>query len=300
MRQRTKKLTDPIAMSRLAPEPRGAVGYGFAQRLARMLKLCELGILSEACQNAHSSIGNNKLKRIATYGICGEPGVDPAAVGIDVVLELPQRTKQTFNKSARHIARACGILRAFGPLIPERLIVGLRVVTKKGENACNVINPVTGDGAVIECLIHHADKTRFERHGPICVWQEAASHSQFDQRSNSSRFSDADVADLGKSARDSLPKQIISILKAALNITCRLHAVLANPPKLYSAIQHKPYIQDTPSDIGRALDWLSDRMNQSRLMQYWRENVICATGKGQNSKFYFGRNEGVPYAASPD
>ncbi|WP_085421384.1 hypothetical protein [Xaviernesmea oryzae] len=292
MRQRTKKLTNPIAMSRLAPEPRGAVGYGFSQRLARMLKLCELGVLSEACQNAHSSIGNNKLKRIATYSIGGKPGIDPAAMGIDVVQELPQRTKKTFNKFSRHIARGGGILRAFGPLIPERLILGLRVVTEQGKNARNIVNPVTGDGAVVECMIHHADETRFERHGPICVWQEAASHGQFNQRTNSSRFSDADVAGLRKSARDSLPKQIISVLKAALNITCRLHAVLANPPILYFAMQHKPDPQDTTGDTGRALDWLSDRMNQSKLMQYWRENTASATGKGPNSRFYCGRNEG--------
>ncbi|RKE79917.1 hypothetical protein [Rhizobium sp. AG855] len=291
MRQRTKKLTDPIAMSRLAPEPRGAVGYGFTQRLARMLKLCELGVLSEACQNTPSSIGNNKLKRIATYCIGGKPGVNPAAMGIDVVLELPQRTKKTFNKSSRNIARGCGILRAFGPLIPERLIVGLRVVTEQGENARDVINPVTGNGAVIQCLIHHPDETRFERHGSICVWQEAASHGQFNQRTNSSRFSDADVAGLWKSARDSLPKQIISILKAALNVTCRLHAVLANPPMLFFATQHNPDPHATTGDTGRALDQPSDRMNQSTLMQYWRENAPCATGKGQNTRFYCGRNE---------
>ncbi len=291
MRQRTKKLTDPIAMSRLAREPRGAVGYGLAQRLARMLELSELRVLFEAGQNSHTSIGNDELKRIATYSVGGKPAIDPAAMGIDVVLELPQRTKKALNKSSRHITRGCGILGALGPLIPERLIAGLRVVTEQGENARNVVDPVTGDGAVIECLIHHADETRFERHGPICVWQETASHGQFNQRTNSSRFSDVNVAGLRKSARDSLPKQIISILKAALNITRRPHAVLANPLMLYSATQHKPDPHTTTGDTGRALDRLSDRMNQSKLIQYWRENAACATGKGQNSRFYCGRNE---------
>ncbi|PDT43819.1 hypothetical protein CO661_32915 [Sinorhizobium fredii] len=291
MRQRTKKLTDSIAMSRFAPEPRGAVRYGFAERLARMLKLCELGVLSEACQNAHSSISNNKLKRSATYSIGGKPGIDLAAMDIDVVLELPQRTKKTFNKSSRYIVGRCGIFGAFGPLIPERLILGLRVVTEQGENARDVVYPVASDNAVIERLIHHADETRFERYGPICVWQEAASHGQFNQRTNSSRFSDTNIACLRKSARDSLPKQIISILKAALNITCRLHAALANPPMLYSAKQHKPSAQATIGGTGHALDWLSDRVNQSKLMQYWRENAACATEKGPNSRVYCGRNE---------
>jgi hypothetical protein len=245
MRQRTKKLTDPIPMSRLAPEPRGAVGYGFAQRLAGMFKLSELCVLSETGQNAHSSIGDDKFKRIAAHGVGGKSGVDPTAVGIDVVLQFSQCAKKFFNKSSRHIVRCCGIFSVFGPLLPERLIAGLRIVTKQWENARDVVDPVAGDRAFIERAIYHSDETRVERDSAISVWQEAAGHGQLDQRTNSSRFSDADTSCLRKSAGDGLPEQIVSILKAALNFACRLHAVLANP--YCSVLQHNPITAPRPS-----------------------------------------------------
>ncbi|WP_018240692.1 hypothetical protein [Ensifer sp. BR816] len=285
MRQRPKKLTDPIAMSRLAPEPGGPVGYGFAERLARMLKFCELGVLSEACQYAHPCVGNDKLKRVATYSVRDKTGVDPAAVVIDIVLQFSQCPKKSFDKSSRHIVRRC-VLRVFGPLIPERLIAGLRIVAEQWENPRDFVDTAAGNGTLIERLIHHAYETRFERYGAISVWQEASGHGQFNQRTNSSRFSNADTPCLGKPARDSLPKQIISIFKTALNIACPLHAVLGNPPMLYSAIQHYPDILITTGDTESALAWQADRMNQFKLMQYWRENSTRATGKDRNSRFY--------------
>ncbi|MFC3075695.1 hypothetical protein [Shinella pollutisoli] len=124
MRQRTKKLTDAVAVPRLSTESRCTVVESCTQGLAGILKVRKFRILLKARQHAQAGIGNDKLESAVTYRIGHKPCFDAAAMRIDVILQLAQCAKQPLYKPARKIASRSRVLGMLGPLIPKGLILG--------------------------------------------------------------------------------------------------------------------------------------------------------------------------------
>jgi hypothetical protein len=229
MRQSTKKLTDAVAVSRLATEPGCAIRKSCAEGLARILKVRKFRVLLKARKDAQAGISNDKLEGAVTHSIGDEPCFNAAAVRIHIILQLPQCAKQPFNKPTRKITSRSSILGMLGPLIPKRLILGGGVVPGQGEYASNITHPVAGYGALVERLVHHVHKSRFERDSFVSVGKNTPRHREFHQRTNSSGALHANASILGEAFGSGLPKQIVSVFKTAINITRCLHALPANP-----------------------------------------------------------------------
>ncbi|AJC83283.1 hypothetical protein IE4803_PD00078 (plasmid) [Rhizobium etli bv. phaseoli str. IE4803] len=281
MCQCTKKLADAVTMTGFPTKSGSPVGKSRTHGLSGILNRCEFGILFKARKNANAGIGYNKLESAFTDSISDKSRFDTLAMGIDVILQFPQGSKQPFNEAARKIMARSRVFGMLGPLIPARLVVTGRIVQGKGKDAGNVTHSSAGYEALIERLIDHCHKSWLKRDCFVGIRIAAPRHRKLNQRANPAGTTYANISELRKSLGSRLPKQIVCIFKAAFNLARCLHAVPAIPS------MHLPDAKRGPgascANAGNRPVTQSDKMNQPQIVQYWRENFTRAIRNGFNS-----------------
>ncbi|GAA3846220.1 hypothetical protein GCM10022626_13940 [[Pseudomonas] carboxydohydrogena] len=216
--ERTKQLTDAVAMARAARVTRRAVGNGHAQRRSRIGEMRELRVLAQAGEHAAPCVGDDELERTITGAVSEQSAGRAGAVLEHIVLQFTDRAHEAGHQTPWQACGDASVFGMFDPLVPEGVVsAGRQIETAERKDTSPIMRAGAADRAIAQRAFDLMEDRRLYRHAAISVGRRQVSDGKLDQRANKAGSSEGQRRQLRQAAGHGLPQQVVGRLKSRID-----------------------------------------------------------------------------------